>query len=57
MNAATTSVSTDTFTNYAAELRLDELDGIEAPMSNDFWTGFFLGFGAVLAVVGLIMIL
>jgi hypothetical protein len=34
-------------------LTIESLDQIEAPLSNDFWTGFLGGAGLVIAVAGL----
>ncbi len=33
-------------------LQLEKLDDLEAPLSADFWTGFAIGAGTVLAAAG-----
>ena len=33
-------------------LEMETLDALEAPLSNDFWTGFAIGAGTILAAAG-----
>ena len=35
------------------ELKLESLDAIEAPLSDEFWTGFAIGAGIILAAAAL----
>jgi hypothetical protein len=40
--------------NNALDLNLELLADIEAPLSNDFWTGVGIGIGIVAAAAGIV---